>query len=82
MRLCAFERETLLLQRCLDANLGTFREDLSRKDAKAQSAAAFLRVFFASLRLCARRIFPAKAFQRGLSTLRAKSADLFAPIPL
>ena len=28
-----------------------YGEDLSRKDAKAQSAAAFLRAFFASLRL-------------------------------
>src|SRR5215216_7846037 len=30
-------------------------EELSRKGAKAQSATAFLRVFFAPLRLCARK---------------------------
>ena len=32
-------------------------EELSRKGAKAQSATAFLRVFFAPLRLCARQMF-------------------------
>jgi hypothetical protein len=31
----------------------TLGEELSRKGAKAQSATAFLRVFFAPLRLCA-----------------------------
>ena len=31
-------------------------ENFSRKGAKSQSAAAFLRVFFASLRLCARNL--------------------------
>jgi len=31
---------------------------ISRKGAKTQSAAAFLRVFFAPLRLCARKMFP------------------------
>jgi hypothetical protein len=31
----------------------SFSDDFSRKGAKAQSATAFLRVFFAPLRLCA-----------------------------
>ena len=34
-----------------------YREDLARKGAKAQSATAFLRPFFAPLRLCARTFF-------------------------
>ena len=35
-------------------------EDISRKGAKAQSAAAFLRVFFAPLRLSVRKLFPSR----------------------
>ena len=38
--------------RCSDT-----KQDLSRNGAKAQSAAAFLKVFFASLRLCVSRFF-------------------------
>ena len=46
-------------------------EDLSRKGAKAQSATAFQRVFFASLRLCARIFF----FLNVMRIVRASIAD-------
>jgi hypothetical protein len=35
-----------------------YAKDFPRKGAKMQSAAAFLRIFFATLRLCVRNIFP------------------------
>jgi hypothetical protein len=45
--------------------------DISRKDAKAQSAAAFRTVFFASLRLCARKILRIQVADRGGTELAA-----------
>ena len=39
-------------------------EDVSRKGAKTQSATAFLTAFFASLRLCARKILPIEVRRR------------------
>jgi hypothetical protein len=51
-------------------------KNLSRKGAKAQSATAFLRLFFAPLRLCARIFFSFRDLCMGLSTFRAKPLEL------
>jgi len=49
-------------------------EDFSRKD-KAQSGAAFLRVFFAPLRFCVRNSFFFRRARGYLSTFPAKPVD-------
>jgi len=65
------------------------REDFSRKAAKAQSAIAFLRIFFAALRLCVRNllvyrlkrrqiVFAVGAFDGGLTgSVVARRGDGF-----
>jgi len=50
------------------------RENFWRKGAKAQSAAAFLRFFFAPLRLCVEEFLPTERF----STFRAKPVQALA----
>jgi hypothetical protein len=54
---------------CLPQSIDTGTE-FSRKGAKAQSAIAFARVFFAPLRLCARELFSnLEPFEWSLSQL-------------
>ena len=53
------------------------RDDYSRKGAKAQSATAFLWVFFAPLRLCARNFFFQQRSSKRLSTFRAKARSSY-----
>src|SRR5215212_6300131 len=61
-------------------------EELSRKGAKTQSATAFLRVFFASLRLCARKMFSHRGHQMSFECFPGKagstSSSIFAVLYL
>jgi hypothetical protein len=49
---------TVGLERAPSAVADDYVKDFSRKGAKTQSAVAFLRIFFATLRLCVRNILP------------------------